>query len=178
MDKSYTFTLKKEEYLSFLRYQFMHRKENRGVKLWIMTSIPALILCTVIFLSLYRNIIWVCTGILLICLWVMYGTPKFWNYLAKRKINDTTLNQMDIKGFKEVQIHFQTHELEYQDGAKHRIAYKNIKNLMPIPDMFVFQYDEQGTFLLPYRAFENEEEMRSFLKEFELCWNSKQTASI
>lgn len=170
MDKQFKFTLEKQEYLNLLRYQSLHSKQGRGMKLWLTTCIPALLICTVIFLKLYTQILWVCLAIVLAVIWVMYGSLKIWKKYIYRRINDDTLKQLNITGFQEVTVTFHESKIMYKDNKIHEIPYKDVYTMIPADDMFIFQYKNQGTLLLPYRLFKSPEDVSSFFKEFEKTW--------
>ena len=104
MNRKFTFTLTKEEYLNFLRFQAAHSKRARRIRMWIAISLP---------------------------------------------VEDKIL---------------------YKDKKEHSISYRDILRMIPANEVFIFQYKNQGTLLLPYRLFENKEDMTEFFKEFEMAW--------
>lgn len=170
MDKQFTFKLKPEEYLNFLRYQLFHSKQGKGMRLWLSTSIPALLICTLIFLRLYNQILWVCLFIMFIFIWLLFGSPYVWKKYLYRRINNNTLQQMNITGFNEITVTFKENKIIYKDKNSYEILYRDIYQMVPAEKMFIFRYNDQGTLLLPFYLFKEEKEIKNFLKEFELCW--------
>ncbi|MEF9961998.1 MAG: YcxB family protein [Erysipelotrichaceae bacterium] len=180
MNQQFTFTLKNEEYLSFLKYQLRNSREFQGKKLLLRTSLPALILCTMIFTNLYTKLVWNLFAIAVAMLWIFSFAPTLWVSYFNHRINDDTLKKMNITGFKEVKIHFEEKQLVYHDQNNHTILYKDILAFSPLEDLFVFQYGKQQTILLPFRVFDNQEQIKAFIKEFEIAWGEtkRRTSSV
>lgn len=171
MDYQFTFTLKNEEYLSYVRHQVAGMKANRGQRLLLRTSIPALILCTIIVLELYQDWMWMCVALAIMILWILYGAPMLWRNAIAHRINESTLKKMNIQGFQEVTLHFLDDKLTYKDHKLHTITYEQISVFAPLSALFIFRYDRDGTILLPYRVFQDDAEKKEFLHKFEGCWS-------
>lgn len=54
MDRSFTFTLTQQEYLDYLRCRTGASRGHRGKRLWLLTSVPMLIVVSLIFFRLYK----------------------------------------------------------------------------------------------------------------------------
>lgn len=170
MDQTFTFTITKAEYLQYLRHQVSGMKNYRGYKFWIRTSIPALFICSTLFFRLYYSFWWNLLSIVLILLWVVVGTGILWEIFLKHRIHEKTLDTMNIKGFQKVTLHFQTDRVQYEDQEIHDIFYQDIQNCILMKKMFVFLYEGDKAILLPYRVFTDEEQMKTFLYQFDKEW--------
>lgn len=170
MNWKFTFTITKQEYLQYLRYQINSMKSYRGYKFWIRTSIPALLVCSTLFFHLYLKIWWDIIGIILLLWWIFIGTGIIWRVFLGHRIQEKIIEDMNIKGFKEISVQFLNDRIQYQDSTLHAIKYQEIHNCIPLKMMFLFLYQDNKVLLLPYRVFTNEEHMKAFLCYFDKAW--------
>lgn len=172
MDRTFCFTLEKEEYIEYLSWQISHSKTMRGSRWFIMTSVPALLLTGVLFLRV-RNWLFVSSIIALAVLWVLYGAKAVWKGYIRRKIAKQILPRMNIQEFREMSYHFGENGIEYREnGKKNLIPWKDIVLMAPMENQFAFCY-AKGAVLIPYRVFEGEEDMKQFVKDCEICRRSR-----
>ena len=166
MDERYTFTLTKDEYLDFLRYQAMFSKGNRGKKLWLTTSVPMLIIVSIIFFKIYTYPWLMALGVMLIVIWVAVAANAIWERFIRGRISDKMLDRIGLKDFHEVTMHFMDDRVIFNSGSAQVQMYSDIKVFVPI-----------SAVLLPTRAFENETKMKQFIREFEKAWDVCRTAN-
>ena len=178
MDRKYQFTLETEEYLQFLRYQYSTGKGSRGKKLWLMTSLPALVICTMIFFGLYRSALWVTAAVAAMVVWVVYGAPGLWRRYVNRKIDQRFLDRLSVKGFEEVTLEFGPDQVRSRSsGGRFAIPYGKLSLVQPLPEMLVLGDGTEKTLLLPYRIFSDQEEIQTFLRELETA-RAKASVSV
>lgn len=168
MNRTYSVTTTKEEYIEFLCYQFGSSKKMRGYRWFITTSIPAVLITGVIFLKIH-SWMFITSLIALAAVWIMYGGKAVWKRHMKRKVTNKILPKMDIQDFKEVVYRFTEEGIEYTDKKKKmKIAYGDIITMVPLESQFVIHY-QGGAILLPYHVFADEDEMKEFVKEYHIC---------
>lgn len=170
MDQAFTFTLTEEEYLDFLRGQALRGKSGRGGRLWINTSIPAVILITIIFWKLYTSPLWMAALTLLALVWVLVLSPQIWEGVLRHRIGADMLKKVGIQGFQETALHFQNNRVTCEDKRRRTILYRQIRALTPGKSALVFYYEDNGVFLLPLRLFAKDEDLKGFLHAFERQW--------
>lgn len=169
MKRIFTFTLKKEEYLSFLRYQSTHSKHAKGIRMWLRISLPALLVCLIVLMQLY-DWFWLLAALFLVVIWEWLATSYLWKKYIYRTINEDTIRHMNIKNFQKVTVSFQDHKIMYKDSKPHEILYQDILRMSMADDIFIFQYKNKGTLLLPYRLFDGSEDIDEFSKSFKNIW--------
>jgi len=168
MDRTLCFTLQKEEYIEYLSWQISHSKTMRGTRWFIMTGVPAVLVTGVLILKI-RYWLFVSSILALAVLWVLYGARAVWKSYIRRKITSQILPKMNVTEFKEVSYHFKENGIEYRENNKKQmIPWEKIAVMLPLESQFAFCYAE-GTVLVPYRVFEGEEDMKQFVKDYELC---------
>lgn len=171
MNQTFTFTLRKEEYLSFLRFQSAHSKHAKGIRMWLRISLPALLVCFIILMQAYEWG-WIMAALLLIFLWECFIAPLLWKKYLYRTINEETVRHMNITGFQKVKVTFYDNRIVYKDKKTHEILYQDIIRMIPADDLFIFQYKNQGTLLLPYRLFDEKADVDAFHQAFKTAWKS------
>lgn len=170
MNRKFTFTLTKEEYLNFLRFQAAHSKRARRIRMWIAISLPVVLCCLLFLFHLNEQLIWDVAVLAVIILWEWLFTPVLLRAYLNRIINEKTMERLKVTGFQKVSVSFLEDKILYKDKKEHSISYRDILRMIPANEVFIFQYKNQGTLLLPYRLFENKEDMTEFFKEFEMAW--------
>lgn len=170
MEYRFQFTLKKQEYLDFLKAQSMLLRKNRRKKLWIVTSIPTLILCSVIFFGLYTSILWVMAAVMAAGVWIMEIGPRLWSRHLDRRFSEKLLEEMEINRFEPVELIFDEEKITACFlGKKRRLFYKSLRTFLPLGGVFAFSDGQKETYLLPCRVFPGKEEMETFLKDFKIA---------
>lgn len=177
MDERYTFTLTKDEYLDFLRYQAMFSKGNRGKKLWLTTSVPMLIIVSIIFFKIYTYPWLMALGVMMIVIWVAVAANAIWERFIRGRISDKMLDRIGLKDFHEVTMHFMDDRVIFNSGSAQVQMYSDIKVFVPISAVLIFGGGGNRSLLLPTRAFENETKMKQFIREFEKAWDVCRTAN-
>ncbi len=168
MNREYRVALQKDEYIEFLSYQISSSKTMRGYRWFLLTSIPAVLLTGTILLKI-KSGLFITSMVAVAALWILYGAKAVWKRFIRRKIEHKILPKMDIREFREVVYHFTNEGIEYSEKKKKiKISYDKIMAMIPLENQFVFHH-QGGAILLPYRMFENEKEMETFLKEYNLC---------
>lgn len=170
MNRAFTFTLSKEEYLNYLRFQSLGSKQGRSFRLWLRICVPALLLCIVIYFQLYAQFIWPILALVASAIWLFYACPMIWKKYVYKRIDENTLKQMNISGFQKIEVTFKDDKIIYKDAKKHEIPYGEVRGMMPIENMFVFMYHQQDVLLLPFRLFDSEDDISEFFKDFEIVW--------
>lgn len=170
MDRTFRITLEKEEYLEYLNHQLIHSGKMRGSRWFLLTSVPAVLITGMLLLRNVLesgNLLFFTSMLALAAFWVLYGARAVWKRHIRRKVEGYYWPKLNIREFKEVRYHFDSGGVEYQDsGRKVRIAYGEMQALLPLEKEFVL-YHTKGAILLPYRIFENEGDIKDFLKEYE-----------
>ncbi len=167
MDRTFQFTLEKKEYVEYLSYQIGSSKTMRGYRWFLLTGVPAVLL-TGIFLLHIRMWTMVACILALAVLWVLYGAKAVWKRYIRRRIERQILPKMNIKEFREMSYHFGGTDIEYQENGKTtRLPYRELM-MLPLENELAFCHKE-GTVLIPYRLFEGDDDLRGFLKEYELA---------
>jgi hypothetical protein len=101
--------------------------------------------------------------------WVLYGAKALWKSYIRRKIKKQFLPKLNLKGFSGLSCHFSDRGIEYrEDKKKNNISYSDIMAMLPLDREFVFCY-KGGAFLLPYRVFEGDDDIKQFVKDYEMC---------
>lgn len=168
MDRIFRFTLQKEEYIEYLSWQIGHSRTMRGSRWFIMTSVPAVLLTGVLLLKI-RYWMFVSSMIALAVLWVLYGARAVWKGYIRRKIARQILPKMNIQEFREMSYHFGREGIEYRENNKRKLVpWTDVVLMAPMESQFAFCYTG-GTVLIPYRVFEGEEDMKQFVKDYEMC---------
>lgn len=172
MNKTYSVTATREEYIEFLCYQFGSSKTMRGYRWFIRTSVPAVLITGAILLHI-RSGLFLTSLIAVAGLWILYGAKAVWKRFIKRKVRNQILPKMDVKDFREVVYHFTENGIEYTENRKKvTIFYQNILAMVPLESQFVIHH-AQGAVLMPYRIFADEAEMKQFVKDLEIARNQR-----
>lgn len=167
MDRTFSFTLKKQEYIEYLSWQISHSKTMRGSRWFIMTSVPAVLLTGVLLLKV-RDWLFISSIFALAVLWILYGARALWKRYIRRKIERRILPGMNIKEFREMSYHFGADGIEYlENGKRKRIFWKDVAFMSLMENQFAFFY-KGGAVLIPYRIFEGEEDIKQFVREYEI----------
>lgn len=166
MDRTFCFTLEKEEYIEYLCWQFSASKSTRGSRWFLITSVPAVLLTGTLLLRL-KNWMFFTAMLALAVMWVLYGAKAVWKRYVYHKVTAKVLPKMQLQAFREVTYHYTDAGIEYQDGKKKQLLpWAKIPGMLPLASEFAFAYDK-GVILLPYRLFEGDEDMKSFLLDYE-----------
>ncbi len=176
MNREFTFKLETEEYLEYLRFQMANGKANRGKRLWIATSLPAVIACTIIFLRLFTDVLWMCAATAMVVVWVAVLAPQIWQSFVRRRIGLETLEKMNIRGFSQVTLQFEEHGVICREKTKRSIPYREIQTLFCTPSTLVFVCGGGAALLVPLRLFDGKEELKQFVIQFERCWAAQRNA--
>ena len=162
MEKTFCFTLQKEEYLEYLVYEISRSGKMRGSRWFLLTSVPALLVTGILVLRI-RHMFFVTSVLALAVLWVLYGARTVWGNYMQRKAERYYWPKLNIREFAEIRCRFGGAEITVEEpGGKRKILYSDIQALAPLKHIFAFYYPG-GTLLLPYREFEKEEDMKAFL---------------
>lgn len=162
MEKTFCFTLQKEEYLEYLVYEISRSGKMRGSRWFLLTSVPALLVTGVLVLKI-RHMLFITSVLALAVLWVLYGAKAVWGNYLRRKAERYYWPKLNIREFAQIRCHFGENKITVEEpGGKRNISYSGIRLLAPLKHIFAFYYPE-GTLLLPYRVFEQEEEIKAFL---------------
>lgn len=166
MDRTFRFTLEKEEYVEYLCWQLSASTSTRGYRWFLITSVPAVLLTGTLVLRL-NNWLFLTSMIALAVMWVLYGAKAVWKRYIYRKVTVKMLPKMQFQTIREVVYHFTDAGIEYQEEKKKRLLpWTKISGMLPLASEFAFAYDK-GVILLPYRLFEGEEDMKNFLRDYE-----------
>lgn len=166
MERIFRVTLKKEEYLEYLTYCLLHSKGMRGSRWFLLTSVPAVLITGMLLLQ-YKNVMFITCMLALSVLWVLYGAGGVWKNYIRRKAERYYWPKLNIREFQEISYRFGPDSVEFkEEGGKVRISYPDFEALVPLKGEFVL-YHKKGVILLPYRVFEDEADMKEFLKEYE-----------
>lgn len=162
MEKTFCFTLEKEEYMEYLAYELNRSGKMRGSRWFLLTSVPALLVTGMLALKV-RNMLFFTSMLALAALWILYGARVVWNNYLNRKIRRYYWPKLNIREFAQVCCRFTEEGMEVKDpSGKRKVAYSEMGAMIPLKHVFALYYPG-GTFLLPYREFEKEEDMKAFL---------------
>lgn len=166
MDRTFCFTLEREEYVEYLCWQLSASKSTRGSRWFLITSVPAVLLTGVLVLRL-NNWMFFTAMLALAVMWVLYGAKAVWKRYIYHRVTARILPKMQFQTIHEVKYHFTDAGIEYREEKKKRLLpWTGISAMLPLASEFAFAYD-RGVILLPYRLFEGEEDMKDFLREYE-----------
>lgn len=175
MDKTFCFALEKEEYVEYLSWQLNTSKSMRGYRWFLITSVPAVLVTGTLVLRL-NNWMFLASMLALAVMWVLYGAKAVWKRYLHHKITVKFLPKMQFQSFREVSYRFTDTGIEYQEDRKKKtLPWKKVSGMLPLGSQFAFFYDK-GAILLPYRLFEGEEDMKNFLRDYELLRKRAQEA--
>lgn len=156
----FVYTLDKLEYMEYMKSLVSSIKENRIKKIWLMISIPALLLFTVIYFSemdlLYKLLL-----MMLAILWVLFIWKKLWMKYLNKKVNDNFLKNIGFKESKEIKIIFDENAVNVNNTT---FEYLNIKKMRMLENVLILFYQEKQALILPKRVIGDEEDVRTFIK--------------
>ncbi len=168
MDRSFTFTLTQQEYLDYLRCRTGASRGHRGKRLWLLTSVPMLIVVSLIFFRLYKQPFVMALALMLIVIWVLVLAPDIWQRFVAGRIGEKLLERAGVRGFSEVTVRFGGRTL-WCTGLGD-IPYRAVEAFVPLQSVFAFDSGDGRTVLLPTRLFTGEEDMKQFIRLFETVW--------
>ncbi|MCI8375383.1 MAG: YcxB family protein [Lachnospiraceae bacterium] len=166
MNRTFCVTLNREEYLEYLSYQLMQSGHMRGSRWFLLTSVPAVLITGMLLLPYKKMLFFTCV-LALAALWILYGAGAVWKSYVRRKAERYYWPKLNIREFQEVRYRFSEEEVEVKEaGKRSSISYSDFQVPVPLKESFIL-YHGKGAFLLPYRLFEDEADMKEFLREYE-----------
>lgn len=162
MEKTFCYTLQKEEYMEYLAYELSRSGRMRGSRWFLLTSVPALLVTGMLVLKI-RHMLFITSMIALAALWILYGARAVWSNYLNRKIQRYYWPKLNIREFAQIRCRFTEKGMVIEDpNSKREVSYSEMGAMIPLKHLFAFYYPG-GTLLLPYREFEKEEDMKAFL---------------
>lgn len=136
--KEFTFTFTKAEAVDYYTYLLSSKPSNRLKQIFIIFSVPLLLILTVVFFKLNQILIRIGVTVVSI-VWIMIIAPRFWKNYTKINIGEKFLEKNNLV-FKPVKVKVEETALTV-DGKRYEVTDK--VKIVKTPMVTIFFFENQ-----------------------------------
>lgn len=163
-DKSYQYTLTKEDYIQYLRYVSANTPSSRRLRNYLIASVPVLLTFTCFY---FRNVLtWghILVAVAFTIYWILRAAPFIWKNLFQKRISDNMIAKVKVETFPPVKLTCSDKGLIVN---KQQVSYQSINKIIVLKDILVVFHSQKEAIIVPFRIFENTQAQQEFIAELD-----------
>lgn len=152
----YEYVLSEKDYKTFLLHQVMRQKMSKTIQFYISVSFPTVLLLSVIYFNLYKNVWLLLLLLSFASAWFLLIKKKIWPTWLMYKIEKNIFPTLKVKRFSKIKLEVREEcfILREEDRVK-KVVYKQVRGIRDFQTLLILEYCEESL-IIPKRIFEQD----------------------